>query len=153
MSLIEEAANRTLMSIGIDWVFWMGNEPAGLSPSYDCEIPSSTGWTLPDELREYEQEGRNDFIAELVSCFLMDAEERLRILRKAASMADFALLAKQFHSLKGSSSSMGLSEVVGLCHGGEEKARSGMDAEYARMIDSIEAALTQVRPAMIAYCA
>jgi HPt (histidine-containing phosphotransfer) domain-containing protein len=127
--------------------------PAKTAPSSSyCETQSLTGWMLPAELQEYEQSGNSDFIAELIACYLTDADERLQILRKAASAGDFSTLSKQFHSLKGSSGSMGLSEVAGACREAEEQARLRRNVEYARMIDSIETALAGVRPAMTAYC-
>jgi HPt (histidine-containing phosphotransfer) domain-containing protein len=109
-------------------------------------------WTLPEELREFEQvDGRSAFLADLIECFLTDTGERLQILRQAVSAADFPTLSKQFHTLKGSAGSIGAYDVAGLCREAEEQVRSGLKMDYSRTLAAIEAALTHVRAAMLAY--
>lgn len=114
---------------------------------------SSPCWTLPQELREFEEDGDRTFLASLIASFLADSQDRMQRLRQAAVSADFPTLWKQFHALKGSAAAMGVREVSDLCREAEEQATAGLDADYARTVARIEAAFQRVRPALMAYCA
>jgi len=114
---------------------------------------SYPSWTLPQELREFEEDGDRTFLAGLIASFLADSQDRVQRLRQAAVCADFSTLWKQFHALKGSAGAMGVREVSDLCREAEEQATSGIDADYARTVARIESAFLRVRPALMAYCA
>lgn len=111
-------------------------------------VKHSNSWILPEELREYDA----SFLTDLVMCFLEDADDRLRILRQAASSSDLVTLSKQFHALRGSAHSLGATEVAGLCGQAEEHARAGLNIEYSVAIASIGGLIEQVRPIMAGYC-
>jgi len=76
-------------------------------------------------LREFDNEGDPDLVAELAVIFFQDTVQRLRSLRRAIDSADAAGIESEAHSLKGSSASLGAVGMSLLCGELEAKGRAG----------------------------
>src|SRR5882672_10831803 len=76
-------------------------------------------------LREFDNEGDPDLVAELAVIFFQDTVERLASLRRAIDSADAAGIENEAHSLKGSSASLGAVGMSLLCGELEAKGRVG----------------------------
>jgi len=89
------------------------------------------------------QEVMGDEYSTLLDTFLDDAEERLRILRKAE---DAAQLMNAAHSFKGSSSNMGAIRLAELCHELEQRAKQKNLSGIEKLIREIDGEFAIVRP-------
>jgi len=76
-------------------------------------------------LREFDNEGDPDLVAELAVIFFQDTVERLESLRRAIDSADAVGIESEAHSLKGSSASLGAVGMSLLCGELEAKGRAG----------------------------
>ena len=94
-------------------------------------------------LREFDNEGDPDLVAELAVIFFQDAVERLASLRRAIDSADAAGIENEAHSLKGSSASLGAVGMSLLCGELEAQGRAG-SIEGARALEGASEALTQI---------
>src|SRR6266404_20734 len=94
-------------------------------------------------LREFDNEGDPDLVAELAVIFFQDTVERLRSLRRAIDFADAAGIESEAHSLKGSSASLGAVGMSLLCGELEAKGRAGA-IEGAGALESASEALSQI---------
>lgn len=60
-----------------------------------------------ESLRELQQEGETDILAEIMHLFVEDAPSRIEQLRRAAENGDAGSVGRISHSLRGSSGNMG----------------------------------------------
>ena len=95
------------------------------------------------------QEVMGDEYSTLLDTFLDDAEERLRILRKAE---DAAQLMNAAHSFKGSSSNMGAIRLAELCHELEQRAKNKNLSGVEKLVGEIDGEFALVRPLYEAEC-
>ncbi|VVO83839.1 hypothetical protein PS850_01983 [Pseudomonas fluorescens] len=95
------------------------------------------------------QEVMGDEYSTLLDTFLDDAEERLRILRKAE---DAAQLMNAAHSFKGSSSNMGAIRLAELCHELEQCAKNRNLSGVEKLVGEIDGEFALVRPLYEAEC-
>ncbi|HXI89104.1 MAG TPA: Hpt domain-containing protein [Blastocatellia bacterium] len=94
-------------------------------------------------LREFDNEGDPDLVAELAVIFFQDTVERLESLRRAIDSADAAGIENEAHSLKGSSASLGAVGMSLLCSELELQGRAG-SIEGAGALEGASEALTQI---------
>ena len=95
--------------------------------------------------------GDGGFVAELVDTFLRDAPALLETLRRALENAEAPELRRAAHTLKSNGRMFGATRLAELCQELEATAQTGalvgaveqvarIDAEYARVADSLQAA-------------
>jgi len=94
-------------------------------------------------LREFDNEGDPDLVAELAVIFFQDTVERLRSLRRAIDAADAVGIESEAHSLKGSSASLGAVGMSLLCGELEAKGCAG-SIKGAGALEGASEALTQI---------
>jgi PAS domain S-box-containing protein len=73
-------------------------------------------------LRDLQDEGRPDLLAEVIAVYLRDTPPRLAALHEAVARTDAAALRREAHGLKGSSSQIGAVKMARLCTELEEQA-------------------------------
>jgi HPt (histidine-containing phosphotransfer) domain-containing protein len=76
-------------------------------------------------LRELEEDGSDDLLAELIALFLEDAPCRLRDLGQALEKNDADAAMRVAHSLKGSAGNLGARGLAALCSNLELRGRGG----------------------------
>ncbi|MCQ4285109.1 Hpt domain-containing protein [Pseudomonas stutzeri] len=81
----------------------------------------------------------------LLDTFLVDSEERLRLLQTACRSGEAESLRQAAHSFKGSCSNMGAALLAELCREMEESARRDQLDEAPGLIERIEREFAIVR--------
>lgn len=99
-------------------------------------------------LREIEQEGEPDFVAELAQMFLRDARVRFGELREAADAGTSESLRRTAHTLKGSCSNMGAARMAEVCAALQQAGERGDQAQSSELLVRLEAELDRVRAAL-----
>src|SRR5688572_7801482 len=62
----------------------------------------------------------SDVVIELIDLYLQVTAQQIIAMRNAANAAEWALLKRAAHTLKGSSSTLGLGEIANICQDLEE---------------------------------
>jgi CheY-like chemotaxis protein/HPt (histidine-containing phosphotransfer) domain-containing protein len=126
---------------------WAATLPGPRAPSTNDSGHGQAALLNPEvlaELRSY-QDG---LLGELIDSYLLDLTDYLSAMRVAIDARDYTQLAKITHTLRGSSGSIGATEMAKLCAELERMARNaspeGADALMAR----IEAESLRVRHAL-----
>lgn len=90
-----------------------------------------------------------DFMGEeypvLLDTYLLDSEERLRMLREAQRDGDMQALRLTAHSFKGSCSNVGALHLAALCKELEEIGRRGQPDEAPTWIAQVEEEFARVK--------
>lgn len=81
----------------------------------------------------------------LLDTFLVDSEERVRLIREAISQNDAQALRQAAHSFKGSCSNMGAPLLASLCRALEEAGRREQLEESEARVEHLERELAIVR--------
>jgi histidine phosphotransfer protein HptB len=110
----------------------------------------ATEWTLPASL-----EGLASInpagIAELLDSYVEDTAARLERLRAAFDRGDLIMLAREAHSLIGSSSQMGVNRIPPLCRLLQVAAAGRMLYAIRQCLEGMDKAFTAAAPAMRRY--
>jgi two-component system, sensor histidine kinase and response regulator len=104
-------------------------------------------------LRELQEEGEPDILAELAELFLEDVTPQLEALRGAIERGDTSSVERVTHTLKGSSSNMGATRMATLCEELEDVVRSGDLSRAPVLIERLKAEFGRVRDALEAEIA
>ena len=123
-----------------------GTEPAP-APDTDEDRSDSRDpidHSLLERLRDLQEEGEPDILAELVEMFLSDVSARLKTLRGAVEGGDGRSVERTAHTLKGSAKNMGAVRMSEICAELEEAGRSGELARVPQQLDQLEAELCRV---------
>lgn len=89
-----------------------------------------------EALRELQEEGESDLLAELIDLFLQDAPLRIAGMRAAIESNDWVALSERAHSLKGSCGSLGAVHMAGLCAQLEAMGRDRAERSDAATVQS-----------------
>ncbi len=100
-------------------------------------------------LRELQEEGEPDILAELVEMFLEDAPRRLASLREAIQRGDAGEVERTAHTLKGSCGNMGARRMHELAADLQAIGASGDLSGAAERLDLLEEEFGRVRLALI----
>ena len=103
-----------------------------------------------NSLAEAQADGASDLVVELIDLYLADTSRRVDAMRDALTTSDGPLLARAAHALKGSSSTLGASQVAESC---EELERLAGDVGLARVpvvLKRLEQELMLVRETFLA---
>jgi CheY-like chemotaxis protein/HPt (histidine-containing phosphotransfer) domain-containing protein len=88
-----------------------------------------------ENLREL---GGDDFLAEVIDTFLMDAPPFLATLRRSLDEKDASELRRAAHTLKSNGSTLGAEGFSDLCRELEQRAKSGRFEGASELVDRIE---------------
>ena len=87
--------------------------------------------------------GAHDLVVELIDLYLADGAERVTQIKQAAVTADRILLKRAVHTFKGSSGSLGFSQVVELCE----------QLERVQAPDDLETIVERLELKFVSVCA
>ncbi len=101
-----------------------------------------------DALRELSPDAGGEFLRELIEIYLQDTPLRLAELEDALSKGDIPTFTRAAHTIKGSSSNFGATQVTKLSHALEMQGKSSdlsaspesfleLKAEYARVAQTL----------------
>jgi len=99
-------------------------------------------------LRELQQDGEPDLLAELVEIFVSDTELRLAALREAVESGDASGVEQIAHAIKGSAGNMGARSMSVLTADLQDIGASGDLAGAAQKLEHLEEEYGRVRPAL-----
>jgi len=127
-----------------------GEEAAGGEPA--APSAAAIDHARLSELRDLQQEGKPDVLAQLIEPFLRDAPAQLAALRAAVAERDTDTLKQTAHALKGSAANLAAPRVAGLCAELEalghfedravaEEVLSRLEYEFERARDAFRAEL------------
>jgi CheY-like chemotaxis protein len=92
----------------------------------DVPVPEHAPAALPDEGDEgAENEGEDDYLAELRARFRAALPQRLAAMRQAIGEGDAETLTREAHKLKGAAAGYGFQRLADLATGAEEALRAG----------------------------
>jgi HPt (histidine-containing phosphotransfer) domain-containing protein len=101
-----------------------------------------------DNIRELQQEGDADFLAEIIDIFLHDSAQTLEDIHQAAQRKNAEALRLSAHNLKGNSANLGAAHLAQICFELEKMGRAKdlrgketyleqLDFEYARVCQAL----------------
>ena len=91
----------------------------------------------------------SDILIELIDLYLRGTSQTIITMRKAAAEGEWALLKRSAHTLKGSSSTLGLRQIAKTCQD-IEAASSGSTGEVHMRMGLLESRFLDVKPLLIA---
>ena len=103
-----------------------------------------------DALERLRELGGSDLVSDLAETFLRDAPVRLAELRRAVEAGDADLVERSAHALRGSSASMGATQLAKFCAGLQDAGARGDRAQSIELLGRLEAELGRVRLALAA---
>lgn len=90
-----------------------------------------------DALRELNQPGEPDVVAEVLGLFRAGSAPRLAAVRAALEQRDAAALQRAAHDLKGASGTIGAYRLQRCCRHLEDAARAGRLEDAAALADAL----------------
>jgi|GEM_PF-1060963 FOG: HPt domain len=122
-------------------------------PSPSCDLRTTKGGT-PDALLDRaialeRVDGDLELLREVVKLFLDETPALMRSLRTAIERGDCKAVERVAHSLKGSAANFGAAGVVNAARRLEELGRSGTTEGASELLQLLEAALEELRPALL----
>ena len=128
------------------------SKPLASPVSNDSNSASSAPGPLDlavfEGLRELQEDGEPDLLAELVEMFLEDAASRINSLREAVERDDAEAVEGIGHSLKGSCGNMGVREMQRLSAALQDAGAAGDLSEATGLIQGLQEELERARPAL-----
>lgn len=80
---------------------------AAAEEEFDEDILNSFG--------NYQSPNDPDFVLEIIDLYVREANDRIRVIKKAATTNDGEALRQAAHALKGSSATLGLIQIAQIC--------------------------------------
>jgi histidine phosphotransfer protein HptB len=108
-------------------------------------LPDTVDLEVLNNLAEGQGDDEPDLIVELIDLFLEDTPRRVAAMQEALANSDDRLLAREAHALKGSSSTLGATQVAESCAELELLARAASLQKFAIVLDRLEQELTSLR--------
>jgi HPt (histidine-containing phosphotransfer) domain-containing protein len=104
-----------------------------------------------ERLKAFEKvksEDGSDFVIELIDLYLESTPQRIQAIREAASEKEWVVLKYTAHTIKGSSSTLGLHRIAQVCQELEATSFSSSDV-VDDLIQALESRFGEAREALI----
>ncbi len=109
------------------------------------------GWSAPGLLDQLKQDLGANFVAELVNTFLDHMSGALTVAAAASARGDLGAVAKEIHSLKGSSRQLEIEVIGTICEQMETLAKENKLREVQLLTKRLEEESKVVRRVLGAY--
>jgi HPt (histidine-containing phosphotransfer) domain-containing protein len=96
-------------------------------------------------LEDAQVDGEPDLIVELIDLYLEDAPQRLEAIKAAATNKDGTSLKRSAHGLQGSSASLGVRRLAGICQNLEQLDCHDSPERVASLVKSLQDEFVTVR--------
>lgn len=127
-----------------------------IANSRNASAPHSTRAVTPDMLdfevlRAFERvksDDGSDVVIELIDLYLQGTSQRIITMLNAANDGEWALLKRAAHTLKGSSSTLGLREIANICQDLEEASFSP-GGDVHTLMSLLESKFVEVKSVLV----
>ena len=109
------------------------------------------GWSVPSLLDQLKQDLGAKFVADLVHTFLDHLAATLAVVAAASATGDLGIIAKEIHSLKGSSRQLDIEVIGTICEQIEILAKENKLREVQLLVKRLEEEGKAVRRVLGAY--
>ena len=89
----------------------------------------------------------SDVVIELIDLYLQGTARRIITMRNAANDGEWALLKRAAHTLKGSSSTLGLRQIARICRALEEASFPGDDVQT--LLNLLTSKFVEMKPVLV----
>lgn len=113
-------------------------------------ITDAVDMAVLQSLEDAQGEGAPDLIVELIDLYLEDTPHRVTHIREALAKTEGLTLGRAAHGLKGSSASLGATQVALLCEELELKAHNVSFEAVAAIVTRLEREFERVRETFLA---
>lgn len=125
--------------------------------NHNCSTPRSSRAVSSDMLdfaalkafEKVKSDDGSDILIELIDLYLEGTSQRIIAMRKAADEGEWTALKRTAHTLKGSSSTLGLTQIAKICQD-VEVASSHSTNDVHQLISLLESNFLDVKPVLIA---
>jgi HPt (histidine-containing phosphotransfer) domain-containing protein len=124
--------------------------------SQNVSAPHATR-ALPTDMLDFEvlrafekvkSDDGSDVVIELIDLYLQSSSQRIITMLNAAAEGEWVLLKRAAHTLKGSSSTLGVRQIATICQDLEDaSSRPGSDVHT--LMSLLESKLVEVKPVLI----
>lgn len=101
---------------------------------------------------ELQEDGGSDLVVELIELYLQDAPIKIEGIHQAVATGDGAALKRAAHSLKGSSGTLGIRSLAGVCDELEHLADGALTPVATAMVERLDAEFVRVHGALTSNC-
>lgn len=119
-------------------------DPTLRLPEGDCTASPTVDLSVLTNFDEAQLDGEPDLVVELIDLYLEEASQLLAGMREAVAKKDELPVKRAAHSLKGSSSNLGILQMALMCSEVEQMKSDDMFA-IEELLSKMEQELVQVR--------
>lgn len=102
-----------------------------------------------DSLRAISPDDSGEFLHELIDIYLADTPLRITEIEQSLATGNAIELTRAAHSIKGSSSNFGATELAAIAGEIEHKGKTGAFAEAQARLPTLKEAFNRLRPALL----
>lgn len=102
-----------------------------------------------ESLRAISPDDSGEFLHELIDIYLADTPQRIAEIETSLVSQNAVELSRAAHSIKGSSSNFGASELAAIASEIEHKGKAAAFAEVQARLPTLKEAFNRVRPALL----
>ena len=102
-----------------------------------------------DSLRAISPDDSGEFLHELIDIYLADTPQRITEIEQSLATENAVELTRAAHSIKGSSSNFGATELAAIAGEIEHKGKTGAFAEAQARLPTLKEAFNRLRPALL----
>ena len=106
--------------------------------------------TVLTGLDEAQVDGEPDLIVELIDLYLKDTPHRIESMQQALTRTDDLTLVRAAHSLKGSSATLGASQMAAMCEELEQTVAAALFQGVVVVLAGLELEFSRVQKAFLA---
>lgn len=116
---------------------------------FDTELSASVDLEVLSGFDEAQEEGEPDFVVELIDLYLAEAPRIFKAIRDGLASNDWLSAKRAAHSLRGSSSNLGILQMAAIA-GDLEHRGATMEVSAEQLLRDLEAEFVSVEKILVA---